>query len=542
MVPGRQIVSNGAELTCYLPDQRKVLVEKAPQTLMPAGLPKFDAAARRRFYQLEDLGAIRQMGQNAQVISVTPRDGFRYGYRTVDPALERHAAEDGVAGHQRHGHRGKSYFPSVSLRRHIADEELKPQLVTTGYEWLRDDGAPAVTVVSPAAVWTNTPLRPDFHLAAQTAQMMPGAATPVTHLVFSDGIATVSVFIQTMTVRSGPDPLHGWYPCPRALRPLPLGAVGAQVHRPGRSTPCDRALHHRGSDASTDRPLAAAARRADHFRKTGTGARTQMSARLTVVHRQDCELCDQMVAELAALRRRETLPPIDVVDVDGDPDLQRRHGLNVPVLLLDGTVVCRAAAGYSRTSANGAPAIGRPARRAVTLYNAPRPQDSPRGGQSFFSCGLYVTSPLLPTSTTANPHWRTGLIQLCGGARRPRDAGAGPGLDGPGARTRHHHQGPKASRCCITPRTASVMSSTSSTRRDTWTSPTRCPDRWPPAMARCWWWTLPRAWRRKASPTATRRSSRAWKSCRSINKIDLPSADPDRGGQGNRGHHRYHRR
>ena len=63
--------------------------------------------------------------------------------------------------------------------------------------------------------------------------------------------------------------------------------------------------------------------------------------RLTIVHRQDCELCDQMVAELAALGRREVLPPVDVVDVDTDPDLQRRHGLEVPVLLVDGTVVCR---------------------------------------------------------------------------------------------------------------------------------------------------------------------------------------------------------
>jgi hypothetical protein len=59
------------------------------------------------------------------------------------------------------------------------------------------------------------------------------------------------------------------------------------------------------------------------------------------VHRQDCELCDQMVAELAVLGRREALPPVTVVDVDADPNLQRRHGLNVPVLLLDGTVVCR---------------------------------------------------------------------------------------------------------------------------------------------------------------------------------------------------------
>jgi hypothetical protein len=48
-----------------------------------------------------------------------------------------------------------------------------------------------------------------------------------------------------------------------------------------------------------------------------------------------------MVAELEALRRMIPLPPISVVDVDADPELVRRHGLNVPVLLLDGTVVCR---------------------------------------------------------------------------------------------------------------------------------------------------------------------------------------------------------
>ena len=62
---------------------------------------------------------------------------------------------------------------------------------------------------------------------------------------------------------------------------------------------------------------------------------------LTVVHRQDCDLCEEMVAELAALGRTLQLPPVTVVDVDSDPELLRRHGLHVPVLLLDGTVVCR---------------------------------------------------------------------------------------------------------------------------------------------------------------------------------------------------------
>jgi predicted thioredoxin/glutaredoxin len=63
--------------------------------------------------------------------------------------------------------------------------------------------------------------------------------------------------------------------------------------------------------------------------------------RLTVVHRQDCDLCDEMVAELEALGRTIPLPPISIVDVDADPELLRRYGLNVPVLLLDGSVVCR---------------------------------------------------------------------------------------------------------------------------------------------------------------------------------------------------------
>ena len=48
-----------------------------------------------------------------------------------------------------------------------------------------------------------------------------------------------------------------------------------------------------------------------------------------------------MVRELEALGRTISLPPIEVVDVDSDPVLQRRHGLDVPVLLLDGSVVCR---------------------------------------------------------------------------------------------------------------------------------------------------------------------------------------------------------
>jgi predicted thioredoxin/glutaredoxin len=62
---------------------------------------------------------------------------------------------------------------------------------------------------------------------------------------------------------------------------------------------------------------------------------------LTVVHRQDCGLCDEMLTELQALGRKLALPAMKVVDVDSDPELLRRYGLSVPVLLLDETVVCK---------------------------------------------------------------------------------------------------------------------------------------------------------------------------------------------------------
>jgi len=63
--------------------------------------------------------------------------------------------------------------------------------------------------------------------------------------------------------------------------------------------------------------------------------------RLTLVQRRDCALCEEMLSELRALAARTALPPLELADVDADPLLQRRHGLDVPVLLLDGSVVCR---------------------------------------------------------------------------------------------------------------------------------------------------------------------------------------------------------
>ena len=61
---------------------------------------------------------------------------------------------------------------------------------------------------------------------------------------------------------------------------------------------------------------------------------------LVVVSREGCGLCEDMLAGLADLARSYALPPVKIVDVDGDEGLVRRYGLKVPVLLLDGSVIC----------------------------------------------------------------------------------------------------------------------------------------------------------------------------------------------------------
>ena len=62
---------------------------------------------------------------------------------------------------------------------------------------------------------------------------------------------------------------------------------------------------------------------------------------LTLLYREGCGLCDEMLSELEELGRRVALPAVEQVEVDSDPELARRHGLHIPVLLLGGTVVSR---------------------------------------------------------------------------------------------------------------------------------------------------------------------------------------------------------
>jgi len=74
---------------------------------------------------------------------------------------------------------------------------------------------------------------------------------------------------------------------------------------------------------------------------SGAGTSPEPAARLALLTRRECGLCEELLLELEALRARVPgVPAARSVDVDADPALQRRWGMKVPVLLLDGALVC----------------------------------------------------------------------------------------------------------------------------------------------------------------------------------------------------------
>lgn len=195
---GREFIRTGNELTCYLPDKRTVLVEtqSGQQGPLLAGFPTFDEKSAD-FYDIQELTRTRINRRNTRVIAVTPRDEFRYGYRLwIDEST---AMPLKTQLCDAHGHIIEQVvFASLTLASHIPDAAFKPEVATEGFQWLRSAPGPlSPEPLNASALWSALKLPPGFRMTVRSAQIMPGAQDPVAHLVFSDGLASVSVFVET---------------------------------------------------------------------------------------------------------------------------------------------------------------------------------------------------------------------------------------------------------------------------------------------------------------------------------------------------------
>jgi sigma-E factor negative regulatory protein RseB len=200
---GREFVRNNDELTCYLPDQHTVLVEPRPDNGPFLGsLPQFGADVNE-FYRIESLPSTHILGRAARVIAVNPKDQFRFGYRlwldekTAMPLKTQLCDSRGQVIEQ-------IFFARLDMPENIPDSDLAPAVRTEGMRWVRQ--GPSHDNASPAlSAYRASELPPGFRLTVTGAQTIGGATVPASHLVYSDGLATVSVFVEAQPpdVRSG---------------------------------------------------------------------------------------------------------------------------------------------------------------------------------------------------------------------------------------------------------------------------------------------------------------------------------------------------
>ncbi len=191
---GREFIRTGASLACYLPDKRTVVVEQWPQQEPLVGFPAVNAQTAN-FYDIKEVARTRLNRRDTHVISVTPKDEYRYGYRlwiddsTAMPLKTQLCDAHGQVIEQ-------IVFASLTVSSRIPDAAFRPEFSTEGFQWVRDTQAPLIAPTTDRAAWNAMRLPPGFRMTVRSAQTLPGSPQPVDHLVFTDGVASVSVFVE----------------------------------------------------------------------------------------------------------------------------------------------------------------------------------------------------------------------------------------------------------------------------------------------------------------------------------------------------------
>jgi sigma-E factor negative regulatory protein RseB len=188
---GLEIIRIGNEVHCILPDRKSVLVEEwNDQSTLFSTLPSSDI----RFGSEYDVAVVRKeriAGREAIMLAIRPHDGYRYGHRIwldteTNFPLQTQLMSDGTAIEQ-------VKFAEITLNHEIQASALEPSYSTEHFTWLQQSSGHAGTVIETS--WISDELPAGFRVVSVHEETMDGGAADVTHILFSDGLANVSVFV-----------------------------------------------------------------------------------------------------------------------------------------------------------------------------------------------------------------------------------------------------------------------------------------------------------------------------------------------------------
>ena len=197
----REVIRDGTQVTCILPDDQTVVIAKRrsgrlyPSTVFEPEIAIDSDIAE--LYFLSSDGAERVADREATVIDVRPKDQYRYGFRlAVDREtgllLKSELLGNGMAALE------QIVYTHLELPESIPDEALKPGISDAGFTRYEADTADGTGSGSTARTqeWTIGWLPAGFRMANESFGPIQPGRDPVDHRVYSDGLASLSIFIE----------------------------------------------------------------------------------------------------------------------------------------------------------------------------------------------------------------------------------------------------------------------------------------------------------------------------------------------------------
>ncbi len=198
----REVLRDGTQVTCIMPDNHAVVVgSRRSKGRLAASFEAVDEALES-YYSFSVGDSDRVAGRTTRIIRIEPRDEYRYGYELwLDEEtglLLKSALLDGKAKVLE-----QVLYTSMSMPDSIPDTMLEPETSGEGFTWYTSDGAkPDAQAIG--SDWAVAGLPAGFALKSSEQEPIPSSDAPVQHMVYSDGLASFSVYIERLTADKEP--------------------------------------------------------------------------------------------------------------------------------------------------------------------------------------------------------------------------------------------------------------------------------------------------------------------------------------------------
>jgi sigma-E factor negative regulatory protein RseB len=197
----REVLRTRDEIRCYLPDSQTVKVDRRrSQRSFPSLLPE-QVSSLGEHYAISMDETRRIAGYDCQAIVLAPKDELRYGYKLWADVQTGMLLK--AVAFNRNGETVEQFvFTQLSIGP-VPRERVRPRLVTRTWRIEQAEVSPANLA---QAGWSVSADLPGFRKVIEITRKLH-AAQPVGQVVYSDGLAAVSVFIEPLAGRADAPPM-----------------------------------------------------------------------------------------------------------------------------------------------------------------------------------------------------------------------------------------------------------------------------------------------------------------------------------------------